>query len=193
MKTDFKVIPARRDDAPFLGSAVVMAIGSEIAAGLAGENHTVDDVAAMFGSLAAREDTQYSYRNALVAIDSESYKVIGACIAYDGALLHELRPRFIEAAFKQLGIEFGKLEDECQPDEFYIDTLAVLPGHRGKGVATELLKETVKRARLSGKPAGLLVDKTNPRARRLYDAVGFEKVGELPFVHVVMDHLKYPE
>lgn len=185
-----KIIPARRSDALAIGHAICEAIGEEIALGLAGNEHTVEDVARMFASLAEREDTQYSYRNTLVAVDEDD-NTIGVCVAYDGAGLHRMREHFIKAASDQLGITFGELDDECQPTEFYIDTLAVDSKHRGQGIATALLRATIERAAECGKPAGLLVEKNNDRARRVYERVGFRKVGELPFVHVVMDHLQY--
>lgn len=187
-----KIIPARRQDAALIGASVVEAIGEEIALNLAGDNHTVKDVIDMFAALAEREDTQYSYRNTLVALDDNG-EAIGVCVAYDGALLHTLRKAFFEAVSSRLGLNLEDVEDECVPDEFYLDTLAVLPTHRGKGIAAELIKATVERARECGKPAGLLVDKDNPRARRLYERVGFVQVDERPFVHVLMDHMQYPD
>ena len=191
MNDGYTIRSARPEDAVCIGNAVVEAIGRHIAEMMAGDNHTVDDVRNMFALLAARDNTQYSYRNTLVAVDDDD-RVVGVCIAYDGSLLRELRPRFIEAAGKMLDIKFGELEDECVPTEFYLDTLAVLPEYRGHGIASSLIRATVGRAAQSGKPAGLLVDKDNPRARRLYERMGFVKVDERPFVHVVMDHLQHP-
>lgn len=185
-----RIIPARIEDAHLIGCSVVEAIGREIALALAGDSHSLGDVVDMFASLAEREDSQYSYRNSLVAID-DTGEAVGVCVAYDGAGLHRLREPFFLMAAELLEKHYDGIEDECDADEFYIDTLAVLPSHRGQGVASALLEATIERARMSGKPAGLLVDKDNPRARRLYEHVGFEKVGERPFVYVVMDHMQY--
>lgn len=187
-----QIIPGRKSDAPLIGEAIVSAIGEDIATALAGKEHTVEDVKEMFASLARREDTQYSYLNALVAIDDDG-KAMGVCVGYDGGLLHTLRQPFFEAAATHLGIHLEDVEDECESGEFYLDTLAVLPQYRGRGVASQLLTAMIDRAKLCGKPAGLLVDKDNSRARRLYERVGFVKVGERPFVHVEMDHLQYPD
>ena len=38
-----------------------------------------------------------------------------------------------------------------------------------------LLKAMIGKAKASGKPAGLLVDKTNPKAAALYHSLGFIK------------------
>ena len=49
----------------------------------------------MMTMLVEREDSQYSYRNTLVAMDED--KVVGISVSYDGGRLHELRRAFIEA------------------------------------------------------------------------------------------------
>ena len=82
------------------------------------------------------------------------------------------------------------MDDETDGSEFYLDTLAVLPEYRGRGIASALLKASIEKARKMGKPAGLLVDKDNTRARRLYESIGFEQIGERPFCYVMMDHLQ---
>ncbi len=185
------IIPARRTDADFIASCIMDAVGEEICRNLAGENHTLEDVRTLFSSLAEREDSQYSYRNTLVAVDDDG-DAIGAIIGYDGAGLHDMREHFFTSARRILDLDMSAVEDECDSDEFYIDTLAVLPQHRNKGVATRLLDAMVGRARLCGKPAGLLVEKNNHRARRLYESVGFMKIGDRPFAFVSMDHLQKP-
>lgn len=65
-----------------------------------------------------------------------------------------------------------------------------MPEYRGRGVATALIEAAGVRARECGKPLGLLVDKANSRARRLYDSLGFKQVGERFFAGELMDHLQ---
>lgn len=58
--------------------------------------------------------------------------------------------------------------------------LAVFAPHRGKGVAKALVTELVHRARAEGVPAlSLSVEDGNVAARRLYDGLGFVKVGRV--------------
>lgn len=179
-------------DAPLLAQVVIWGIGEEIADDFAGEKHTRDDVRALFTSLARREDAQYSYLNALVA-ETDEGKVMGAIIGYDGARLYDLRKAFFEEAARRLGYHpDGQIADETSPDEYYLDSLAVKPQYRGRGVASALLKAMSLKAAQTGKPAGLLVDKTNPKARRLYEHTGFKYVGDRPFAGVMMDHLQLP-
>ena len=90
-----------------------------------------------------------------------------------------------------LGKDMSGMGDECDADEYYIDTLAVDPAFRGMGIARQLLTAAIDKAKTIGKPAGLLVDKQNHRARHLYENMGFRKIGNRPFASEVMDHMRY--
>ena len=185
-----QIIPAGIEHGPYIGRAVTIAIGNDLAADLAGPDHTVEDVEALFSSLARREDSQYSYRNSLVAVDSDN-NVMGVIVSYDGARLHRLRKAFMSEAETAIGLRFdGEPDDETDPDEYYLDSLAVFPPYRGKGIARQLIEAASLRAAAAGKPLGLLVSKTNPNARRLYDSLGFRPCGDRPFAGELMTHLR---
>lgn len=185
-----KIIPARNKDASFIASCVVYAIGEEITRKLAGEEHTPEDVHGLFQELAERDDTQYSYKNTIVAIDDDD-AAVGAVIGYDGAKLPILKDHFVSDVMTKLGKDMSGMGDECDADEYYIDTLAVDPAFRGMGIARQLLTAAIDKAKTIGKPAGLLVDKHNHRARNLYENMGFRKIGDRPFAFEVMDHMIY--
>ena len=59
------------------------------------EGYGLEDFFNMMTMLVEREDSQYSYKNTLVAIDGN--KVVGISVSYDGGRLYELRRAFIEA------------------------------------------------------------------------------------------------
>ena len=191
-----KIVPATPAYAPLIGRAVTMAIGEEITRSLAGADHTPADVTALFASLAQRDDTQYSYLNTLAAVDDDG-RVMGLLVGYDGAGLIRMRRVFFSEALRQLGLDFGPDADsmapETTPDEFYLDTLAVFPEYRGRGVARALIEAARRRAAECGKPLGLLVDKANARARALYDSEGFRAVDERYFAGELMDHMQLPQ
>jgi len=68
--------------------------------------------------------------------------------------------------------------------------LAVFAGHRGKGIARELMTSLIDLARAQGLSAvSLSVEDGNTAARRLYDSLGFVKVGRVgdsdTMVHVL--------
>ena len=142
----------------------------------------------MMTMLVEREDSQYSYRNTLVAMDAE--RVVGIAVSYDGGRLHELRRAFIEAAKEHIGKDHSGMDDETQAGELYLDSLAVLPEYRRQGIARKLLLATKERADRLGLPCvGLLVDKDNPVGEALYTSVGFQYVNDNQWGGHPMKHL----
>ena len=138
--------------------------------------------------LVEREDSQYSYRNALAAMDED--RMVGIAVSYDGARLHELRRAFIQAARECIGKDHSGMDDETQAGELYLDSLAVLPAYRRQGIARQLLKAVKERADRMGLPSvGLLVDKGNPAGEALYASVGFRYVNDSLWGGHPMKHL----
>lgn len=163
---------------------------------LAGPQHTLDDFRRMMHSLVLMPDSQYSYRNAFVALADEASggcidtaPVAGVIVGYDGSKLRQLRMRFQQAAQEYLGMDYSCMDDETQGGEFYIDSLAVFPEYRRRGIATALLRRMVEHASGLGLPAALLVDKGNPNAERLYTSLGFRYAGDSTWGGHSMKHL----
>lgn len=140
----------------------------------------------IFTDLARREDSQYSYRNALKAVTDDGL-IAGIIIAYDGGKLHELRKQFFRRFKQEFGHEIDHVTDETEPGEWYIDSLAVFPEFRGQSIGSRLLQAAIDRSPADLK-AGLLCSKTNPQAARLYEKLGFKCVGERPFFGELMNH-----
>lgn len=70
--------------------------------------------------------------------------------------------------------------------------MAVSNQYRGKGIASKLLDAAISRARELELPAvGLLCDKGNPKAERLYTKVGFQYVNDTTWGGHAMKHLQY--
>ena len=162
----------RKEQAAEIARLIMMAMTEECCLSFCAEGSTIDDFRHMMTLLVEREDSQYSYRNTLVAMDGE--RMAGIAVSYDGAQLHALRRAFVDSAKKYLGKDHSGMADETQPGELYVDSLAVLHEYRRRHIATQLLEATTEKARLMGIPCvGLLVDKGNPAGERLYGAVGF--------------------
>ena len=179
MKTEnIKIREAVAADASLVGRVVLMALHYD-------ETHPF---ASIFAELAAREVSQYSYRNALVAeVDGET---VGAIIGYDGARLEELRKPLYELMIEKFG-SVRPVEDETSAGEFYLDSIAVLPQWRGRGVGGALLSAARDRAFAAGhERVGLIVDFANPRAEALYNSLGFERVNATTFLGHDMWHLQ---
>lgn len=170
---------------------IMMAMTDECCQYFCGEGYDLDDFCRMMCHLVEREDSQYSYKNTLVAMDGQ--QVVGVSVSYDGSRLHELRRAFIEAAKAYIGKDHTGMDDETQAGELYLDSLAVLPAYRRQGIAQKLLIATRERARHLHLPkVGLLVDKGNPNGEALYTKMGFEYLNDNLWGGHPMKHLILP-
>ena len=61
----------------------------------------------------------------------------------------------------------------------YLATLAVASEHRGYGIGTRLLRFVEQHYRPEARHLFICVSSFNPRARRLYERVGYTPVGEI--------------
>lgn len=191
---EFTIRDGRKEDAEFIAEAIMEAIGAEICLQI-GRNGK-DPMAStkeLFRLTAVADQSQYSYKNALVAEDPEGNRA-GVIINYDGAKLHELRLKFVEVYNSMFGTSLKEedFDDETDSEEVYIDTLAVEPRFRRKGLGCRLIEAAIEKNRNSGKPMGLLVDYDNINARRLYEDLGFKSKGGRNFCGVEMEHMQKP-
>lgn len=179
---------ATKEQAPAIARLIMMAMTDECCLHFCGVGYGLDDFWKMMTSLVSREDTQYSYKNACVAVADD--EVVGVAVSYDGGRLRELRQAFIEAAKAQIGKDHTGMADETQAGELYLDSLAVKPAYRRQGIAKRLLRATKERADLLGLPCvGLLVDKGNPAGEALYASVGFRYANDSQWGGHPMKHL----
>lgn len=170
---------------------IMMAMTDECCRYFCGDGYSLKDFYRMMCHLVEREDSQYSYKNTLVAMDGQ--QVVGISVSYDGSRLHELRCAFIEAAKIYIGKDHTGMDDETQAGELYLDSLAVLPEYRRQGIAQKLLIATRERARQLHLPrVGLLVDKGNPDGEALYAKVGFKYLNDNLWGGHPMKHLILP-
>ncbi|OJZ07015.1 MAG: GNAT family N-acetyltransferase [Sphingobacterium sp. 40-24] len=123
----------------------------------------------------------YSYEHTFVAIDDNGH-ILGSLTGYDGDRFIELRQPILDH-MKELYNNNLIPEAETAGDEFYIDSIAVAPMARGKGIGTELLNYAITHAKQNGfKKVGLLVDLENPNAQKLYERIGFKLGKKTPLV-----------
>ena len=178
MNNNISIREARPEEAGRIADLIIMAMTEECCLHFCGPDHDIDDFRRVMKSLVARTDTQYSCLNTLVVAIEDN--IVGICVSYDGGMLHSLRQPFIEAAKQEWGMDHSGISDETQAGELYLDSLAVDPAYRGRGIASLLLRATIDKSRALGLPAtGLLVDVGNPKAEALYNKVGFQYAGTI--------------
>ena len=134
-----KATPAHAAD---IAQLIMTAMTEDCCQFLAGKDHTLDDFYQMMVKLVLMDDSQYSWRNAFVALDDEATNgnldyapVAGAIVGYDGKDLRRLRRRFQEEALSCLNMDYTNMDDETQEGEFYLDSLAVYSEYRKRGIA----------------------------------------------------------
>ena len=159
----------------------------EIVYGFIGEADSSKGIAFML-HFVEKENNQYSYQNCWLVEEDRS--VVAAVNIYDGARLQELRLPVIEYIRSRFNRDFDP-EDETQAGEFYLDTLAVDPRRQGRGIGTHLLQFVINEfVTKQNKTLGLLVDETNPSAKRLYVRLGFKLTGTRMLFGKRMEHLQ---
>ncbi len=84
------------------------------------------------------------------------------------------------------GADAGRLVTDRRPGEHRIVDIALLPGFRGRGVGSHLLRTLQRAAADAGCRLSIHVEVNNP-ARRLYERLGFKPAGETGPVYQLME------
>ena len=178
---------ATQTDAPHLAEYLLLAM-EDIIYGFAGTTER-DKALAFLHYFTVQEGNQYSYENCWVA--EEHGQLLAAVNLYDGAALDQLR-RPVEQYIREVLQRDFDPGAETAAGEYYIDSLGVNPLLQGKGIGAALLQHLIREyAHQQGLTLGLLVDRDNPAAKRLYLRLGFESRGEKEFAGKVLEHLQY--
>lgn len=170
--------PATKLDAPVIARNVMAAWGTDPSAA-APEDATGQLLQAMT-QICGRDDTLYSYRHTTIA-EAADGTAVGSLTAYDGALYEPLR----DVTFALLSALMGQPapthnDIETHAGEYYCDSLAVSPSHRGQGVATALLRHAEQQAAAAAAEVNtmaLAVAPDNAAAQRLYERLGYHNDG----------------
>lgn len=177
---------AKITDAEAVVNCVLLAM-EEVIYQFIGENNQ-DKAKQLLTELVKQKENQYSYENCWVM--EENDQVIAAAIVYEGAKLAVLREPVIHQLQRMFSRKFMP-EDETQEGEFYIDCIGVSPDRQGRGIGTKLLQFLIDRyVKDQQQTLGLLVDKNNPQAKKLYLRSGFKAIGEKKLAGKNMEHLQ---
>ena len=167
-----EVREATKNQAAEIACLIMTAMTDDCCLHFCGEGYGLEDFRKMMTILVEREDSQYSYRNTLVAMDAD--KVVGISVSYDGGRMHELRRAFIEAAKDHIGKDHSGMDDETQAGELYLDSLAVLPEYRRQGIASALTNRLARETFARGKVPFYCAAWSNVRSVRNALASGFK-------------------
>jgi len=169
--------PARREDADVLARLTDMA-GHGLPSHLWAEAAEAGETPLEVGRRRVeREDGNFSYRNAWV-IDVKG-AIAAGLIGY-----RQPEPYSLEGleTFPPVIQPLVRLKAYA-PGSWYVNVLAALPEHRGKGLGSLLLADAERRAHEVGaRSLSLIVASENPDAMRLYERVGYRTLARRPVV-----------
>jgi ribosomal protein S18 acetylase RimI-like enzyme len=86
-------------------------------------------------------------------------------------------PASVSHVIEADGTDAGWLVLHTMPDEVRVVDIMVLPALRGQGIGMAVLRGILASAAASGKPVRLNVYITNHAAIRLYERLGFRRIG----------------
>ena len=148
-----------------------------------------DNAIKFLEELVEQDNNQYSFENTFVLEIEDN--IAASFTLYEGGNLEKLR----EKVLTHLKTNYNRTinpQDETEAGEIYIDTIAVFPEYRGKGLGNIILDYIIEEfANKQAKNVGLLVDHTNPKAKNLYESKGFEVVGEKSLMSKNHEHMQY--
>lgn len=182
MSSQIIIREAKKEDAMFMAERILWAIGIADAK---------DSDVERLSSVCAMEKVLYSYENTLIAeVDG---KRAGIMISYDGALYSTLRIKTFSEVGNAINCDFSNMADEAKAGEYYLDSLAVSPEFRRRGIGRTLLEAALEHGRKLGiEKATLLVSPKNPTALRLYSSLGFRPTRMVrAFDHIYL-HMELP-
>ena len=83
-------------------------------------------------------------------------------------------------------------DQETDPGEYYLDSLAVLPSYRGRGIGRALLRDGIDKSMSLGyKQIALVADSDMPHLIKLYSSLGFIPAGHRHAFGVDFQRMNY--
>ena len=170
MTPDIQIRDACAEDVPFVAGCVLAAVGLYDFETASVETKTAEAVCSM-------EDSLYSFRNARIAtIDGTP---VGGLVSYPGTIYESAR-EITFSFFEKDGHAMPPTETEAYPDEYYLDSLAIVPAFRGCGIGKLLLQDGICIAGEKGfRKVSLIVETDHPKLADYYATLGFRPEREI--------------
>lgn len=169
---------ATAEDAAFLAMVVSEALDSHVMESYEAGNGIIPEnqrpLMEVLESIILHPDTLYTWHHATIAQNAQG-EAIGALVAYAGDDYMQRRDTTFSmfSSVMPLSFDVAAMDAETVAGEYYLDSLAVMPSHRGRGVARMLLQSGIATARELHRPAILACSPENLNAKRLYESLGF--------------------
>lgn len=164
---------ALRDDVPFIAQCVIAAAHlSDFTPNPMYDGEFLD--------ICGREDTLYSYRRTrILTVDGIP---AGCMVSYPGDIYETAR----KVTFKMFTDVSQEVSDatgtEAFTGEWYLDSLAIVPDHRGSGFGTLLIRDAIQTGQKLGyKKFSLIVEKASPELQSYYASFGFRPENDICF------------
>ncbi len=172
--------PAAQDDATFIALVVIEAMGNDIMAKAHDEDMSDEDrhKLDLVTNIVSLNDTLYSWRNTMVAEDTDG-TLQGAVVSYCGDNYMTMRAHTFDLLQEIITFDVATMDAETVPGEYYLDSLAVSPAARGRGVGRKLLCAARDKAFAMQRPAILACAPDNLNAKALYESMGFRHEGDM--------------
>jgi ribosomal protein S18 acetylase RimI-like enzyme len=84
------------------------------------------------------------------------------------------------------GKDGGGFAAHSHPQALYLSDLYLLPEYQGRGIGSAVIRKLSAEAWAMGTPLVLQVLDSNPKARHLYERLGFSFVGPSPMPHYAL-------
>ena len=170
MQPDILIRNAGEEDIPFVAGCVLAAVGLYDFKTSSVETSTAEQVCGTDGTL-------YSFRNARIATVAGT--PIGCLVSYPGTIYESAR-KFTFSFFEKDGHKVHHTDTECFPDEYYLDSMAILPAFRGYGIGHILMQDGIRIAREKGfKKVSLIVESDRDNLAEYYASLGFAPEREI--------------
>ena len=171
--------PATISDAPFIALVIAEALGDDIMERCQ-ENISEQDGQrlALLADSIRQDNTLYSWRHTSIAQDTDGTP-LGAIVAYPADNYMQMRATTFAMLSDLISFDVESMDAEARPGEYYVDSIAVVPSARGKGIARQLLLHAIAKAQEMLLPAILACEPNNLGAKALYESLGFRHDGDL--------------
>lgn len=156
------------------------------------EELSVADVQAAWTlAVATSEKSRYHYSRALVAKNDDNV-VVGVLFGYPNTEEKTLDKTLQTILADKYSYHRWLFSDsEVFENEWYLDSIVFTDAVRGQGIGKQLIKAAEVRAKQENRETiGLNVDDVNPRAQKLYTALGFEPVGKITIGKHAYTHMQ---